>query len=226
MMKIRNALIVAIVLVSALVAYNQFQITSVRAELQDLGLGPAKKIADVNAASLMSTAQTVKAVFPGLKDGMSEQEIAGVLLPTGTPSYSAALGGISYEQPEKSLEYLSKWYPTIKAQVEENQPDVWARYKTLASGPRGISCEFCCGVGEAGADVNGNLACGCDHNIALQALTLGLLSKTNMNDAQVLHEAMLWKTLFFPKDMVALGTRVAGTDASQIVGLPSQVGGC
>jgi hypothetical protein len=49
---------------------------------------------------------------------------------------------------------------------------------------------------------------------------------TDYSDAEVLREVMRWKSIFFPRDMVGLAMKVAGTDPSQLKSLPGMVGGC
>ena len=109
---------------------------------------------------------------------------------------------------------------------------IWTAYSTilgfinLGKKPVGISCEFCCGVGPIGITADGSSRCGCQHNPALLAITLGLMEYTDYSDAQVLMEVMKWKTLFFPKDMINLAMTVAGGDTSALDELPGMVGGC
>ena len=178
---------------------------------------------NVDLSKSTSTAETLLLVFPELKNGV---DIMSEIFPQGTPEYSAALGGVSFDDPITSLEYLSKWYYSLKEDVKSNDPATWNRYLNLAAKPIGISCEFCCGVGPQGIDSEGNLRCGCQHNPALQAVTLGLMKYTDYSDAEVVREVMKWKMLFLPQDMVGLASSVMGKSPSQITKLPSMVGGC
>ena len=125
-----------------------------------------------------------------------------------------------------SMEYLAKWYPSLKTQVQQQNPEVWKRYLNLAARPTGISCEYCCGIGAQGISANGELRCGCAHNPAVQSIAMGLMLNTDYSDAEVLREVMRWKTMFFPKNMVSLALDVAGKDASALESLPGMVGGC
>ena len=156
----------------------------------------------------------------------NEEDAISIMIPTGTPEYSEALGGITFDDPVTSMEYLAKWYNTIKQEVQQNDPQTWQRYLNLAAAPRGISCEFCCGIGAQGITKDGNLRCGCKHNPAAQAIALGLMKNTDYSDAEILREVMKWKIMFFPKNMVGLAMDVAGTDPSQLKDLPGMVGGC
>ena len=94
----------------------------------------------------------------------------------------------------------------------------------LATKPVGISCEFCCGVGAVGITSSGELRCGCAHNPAIQTLTMLLMKDTNMDDAEVLREALKWKSLWFPRDMVGLALKASGGQIE--TELPGMVGGC
>jgi hypothetical protein len=161
-----------------------------------------------------------------LKNIKSEEEAINIMIPTGTPECSEALGGITFDDPVTSLQYLAKWYYSLKEDVKQNDPETWGRYLSLAAAPRGISCEFCCGVGPQGITADGNLRCGCKHNPAAQAVALGLMKNTDYSDAEVLKEVMRWKSIFFPRNMVGLAMKVAGTDPSQLKSLPGMVGGC
>ncbi len=217
-----------------LTLFVQFQIFEINSLLASKGGAPAATasfssevdLSDVDVASLSSTSQTIVAVFPELKEAKSQEEIAAVMMPKGAPSYSAQLGGITFDDPVNSMEYLARYYFVIKEDVRNNNPEAWQRYLSLAAAPKGISCEFCCGVGPQGVDSQGNLRCGCKHNIALQGLALGLISQTDMSDAEVLREVMRWKTMFFPKSMLSIATSLAGKDPSDIPTMPSMVGGC
>jgi len=221
---------IALVVVLALVIiFNQFEIgivSGVAAGSASLvRASSTNKLANgVDLRQVTSTAQAVAAVFP-IQKIKTQQDAVGMMVPTGTPEYSAAFGGISFDDPVGSLNKLSKMYPALKQKVQTEHPEIFQRFMNLASRPVGISCEYCCGVGPIGIDRNGNSACGCQHNPAILSITLGLMASTNYNDAQVLHEALRWKALFFPRNMVGLAMDAAG---GNIPGgnLPEMVGGC
>ncbi len=219
-----------------LVVFNQFQINEISNALETGQYAQLKEYSDniikepelssLDISRLTSTVMTVISVFPELKEAQSEEDVMRIMMPSGVPEYSKALGGISFNDPVNSLNYLAKWYFVIKRDVQSNDPDAWQRYLRLAARPTGISCEFCCGVGPQGIDGSGNLRCGCQHNPALQAITLGLVKYTDYSDAEILREVMKWKTLFFPKSMISIGMSVAGRDASEVNNLAGMVGGC
>lgn len=231
--KFDTIILASVLVIGALMVFNQLQIQSIASALGQPSIAfmrsnsLANTLEGVDITPLASTAATVASVFPELKNVKSEQDVINLMLPTGTPEYSSALGGVTFDDPITSLSYLSKWYYVINDEVKQN-PEEWQRYLKLAAAPRGISCEFCCGVGPQGITADGQSRCGCQHNPALLAVTLGLIHDTNYSDAQILREVMRWKTLFFPKNMVAVGIDVAGKDPAKVnaASLNTMVGGC
>ncbi len=230
-------MIVAMLAVGALVIFNQYQLSDLSKNYGKLSGHKAKSlsfdgsdISKIDISEIKSTPQAVAALFPELDGVGSQEDAVEVMLPTGTPEYSDAFSDIgvelSFENAVPSMEALARYFPTIKEEVKQNDPEAWNRYLELAAKPHGISCEFCCGIGSQGADENGESRCGCQHNPALLALTLGLVSRTELTDAEVLKEVMRWKTLFFPKNMIETALNVAGEDPSSIQELPGMVGGC
>ncbi len=214
-----------------LMLFNQYQLMSVSAMVGG-GLGSSsgaavlggKDLSKLDVNSLKSTAHTVAAVFP-VEDFKSSEEVMAAMFPTGTPEYAEELG-VSFDDPIASLDKLSKMYPSLKAEVQKSNPEAWKKFMTLASKPVGMSCEYCCGLGVIGIDKNGNSACGCQHNPAILAVSLYLTAYTDYSEGEILREAMRWKTLFFPKNMIELGTSLAGGDSSKLENLPGMVGGC
>ena len=184
-------------------------------------------LSGVDFSSIKSTGHSIAAVFP-VNDIATTQDAIDMILPTGIPEYASAFEDkISFDDPVASLNYLAgEAYPKLNSYVKENDAETWQRYLNLATKPVGISCEFCCGIGPVGISPDGRSRCGCQHNPAVLAITLGLMEYTDMSDAEVLREVMRWKTLFFPKDMLNLAMTVAGKDASEISNLPGMVGGC
>tara|TARA_Y100000310_G_scaffold343929_1_gene453987 strand:+ start:1392 stop:2123 length:732 start_codon:yes stop_codon:yes gene_type:complete len=222
--------------IGILMIFNQIQINELSSSLggstsgsSSVGFSVASSgsdISEVDISQVTSTAMAVATVFPELQNMKNEEDIMNFIIPTGTPEYSEALGGITFDDPVNSMEYLVKLYSSLNEEVKQNDPQTWQRYLNLAAAPRGISCEFCCGVGPQGISSDGKSKCGCKHNPAVLGLTLSLMQNTDYSDAEVLREVMKWKTMFFPKNMVGLAMQVAGTDPSQLKDLPGMVGGC
>ncbi len=217
-----------------IIIFNQMQISAIASSYDSAGSGGksflsfgGKKVdvKNVDVAQIQSTQMAVALLFPELKGLKSQDDAVSIMISSGAPEYSDKLGGVTFDDPVTSLEYLAKLYPSIKEEAKKD-PELWQRYLNLAAQPRGISCEFCCGIGAQGISANGELRCGCSHNPAIQALTMGLMKYTDYNDAEVLREAMKWKSLWFPKNMVETALSVAGKDASELKSLPGMVGGC
>jgi hypothetical protein len=233
--KFENIMLIAIILTAGLMIFNQFQISTISSSLDTI-TGAATRsglflsgnvdLSGVDVSQISSTAMAIASTMPELKDAKTEEDVMNIMLTSGIPEYSEALGGITFDDPVNSLNYLAKWYYSLKEKVKNNDPQTWQRYLNLAAAPRGISCEFCCGVGPQGIDAQGNLRCGCKHNPAVQAVALGLMKYTDYSNAQILREVMKWKTQWFPKNMIALGVLVTGQDPSQLKNLPGMVGGC
>ena len=231
--KFDKYLFIGIFIAALLLIVNQVLISGIASSYSSAGTGRGilsfggKKVdvKNVDVTQIQSTQMAVALLFPELKSMKSEDDAVSIMIASGSPEYSDKIGGITFDDPVTSLTYLAKWYPTIKEEAKKD-PELWQRYLSLATQPVGISCEYCCGVGPKGISANGDLLCGCSHNPAIQALTLGLMKSTDYNDAEVLREAMKWKALWFPKNMVEAALTVAGKDASELKSLPGMVRGC
>ncbi|MFA6048990.1 MAG: hypothetical protein WC792_03535 [Candidatus Micrarchaeia archaeon] len=243
----RNLLLYALaILTFGALAYNQLAIFNAQNALERLSvaafanaslatasgdapatgtaLAGAKDISKADLSKLKSTQQSVAALFP-VEGITTQQDAIDVMIPTGTPGYGEAMG-VSFDDPVNSLNLLARSYDALKEQVKAEHPETWNRFMALASRPVGISCEYCCGIGPIGIDANGNSACGCQHNPAVLTVTLWLMDNTQYSDAEVLREALKWKTIFFPKNMVELAMKASGTSGSAEGELPGMVGGC
>lgn len=222
-----------IVLAAVLILFNQvqlFQLNSMMGTSQSISSGSVtllsnSDLSEVDVSGIKSTPQAVAATID-LSDAKDAQGVIDAMIPKGTPEYGKEMG-VSYDDPVTALNFLAyQLYPAIKQDVKTNSPEVWQRYMNLASKPVGISCEYCCGIGPVSIDGKGDLTCGCSHAPAIHAVTLYLMKNTDMNDAEVLREAIRWKTLWFPKNMVEVGLKLAGGDTSVLNDVPSMVGGC
>ena len=230
MAKSENALniplLILIGVVTVLIIFNQVQINSLTGMMSSSRhySGGSIDLSGADISAIQNTAGTIAAVFP-VDQMKTTDDTMALMFPTGTPDYGTALG-VSFDDPVGSLDKLSKMYSGLKAEVQQQNPEAFARFVNLASNPYGVSCEYCCGVGPAGADKNGNSLCGCQHNPALLSTTLYLAAYTDYTDAEILREVMRWKTLFFPKNMIELGAKLGGGDTSVMQNLPGMVGGC
>lgn len=211
-------IIILIVAVAAVMIFNQWQLSSLKIG----GGGFIKIVSAEEVDKITSTGQAVASLFP-VEEISSEEDAIAMMIPQGTPEYGEAMG-ISFDDPVNSMNLLAKSYNAVKQDTKQNYPEVWQRYLNLATKPVGISCEFCCGVGPIGITKSGDLRCGCQHNPAVQTLTMLLMKDTNYDDAEVLREVMKWKSLFFPRDMVELALKASGGKVE--TNLPGMVGGC
>ena len=217
-----------VIVLALLVLFNQWQIASiskvsVASGFTRMSFAGNTDLDKVDVTQIESTAQAIATLFP-VNEIQTTQDAINIMIPTGTPDYGQTMG-VSFEDPIGSLNFMENAYPALKQQAQQD-PEVWQRYLNLAAAPRGISCEFCCGVGAQGIDAKGNLRCGCNHNPAIQSLTMWLIMNTDYSDAQILKEVMRWKSLWFPKNMVELAVQIGGGDTSVLQDLPGMVGGC
>jgi len=184
-------------------------------------LAGGEDLKDVDLGQIQSTAQGLAAIF-ALAENKSAEKIMAMMLPKGTPAYGQAMG-VSFDDAVGSLATLAKAQKPLLAGLT---PEQKTRFINLASQPLGISCEYCCSVQAIGINKEGDSICGCQHNPALLSVTMWLMQNTDYSDAEILREVYKWKTLFFPKDMIELATKIAGGDGSVLETLPGMVGGC
>ncbi len=222
-----------IAVAALLIVFNQVQISGITggigggitgSAISILNLKGGGDLANVDVTQIQSTAQGIAVLFP-VDEIKTTQDAIDIMIPTGTPEYGNAMG-VSFDKPIESMELLSRSYNALMQQIKSENPEVWQRYLNLATQPRGIACEFCCGVGASGIDKNGRITCGCQHNPAIQTITLWLMLNTDYSDAEILKEVYRWKALWFPKNMVGLASQIAGGDSSVLEDLPGMVGGC
>ncbi len=234
--KQNNLMTWTIGIVAVLILFNQWQMVQITGMLGGstggmtgghtstssityLGSGD---LGDVDLSGVQNTAGAIAAVFD--LEGIAENPMG--FIPQGTPAYGEELG-ISFDDPVTALNFLAReLYPRLNQDLQKNDPETWQRYLNLATKPVGISCEFCCGVGPVGITKDGKSKCGCTHNPGILALTMYLMQNTDMSDAEVLREALKWKTIWFPKDMVGLAASLSGGDTSALEHVPGMVGGC
>src|SRR3989338_8487996 len=100
-------MIAAIILAGVLIIFNQIQLSAISSSFDSL-TGTASKsiffgfgsknsdLSNVDVYSISSTAMAVSLLFPELKSMKNEQDAIAIMVPTGTPEYSGALGGISF----------------------------------------------------------------------------------------------------------------------------------
>ena len=224
---LNNQLTIMMVLAAVFILLNQMQINALSDSLSgNLGSSGHRQsdLSNIDLSQLKSTAHTIAAVYP-IEDIKNAEDAMAIMFPTGKPDYGDALG-VTFDDPVNSLQTLNDMYRGLKAEVEKKDPEAFARFINLASNPYGVSCEYCCGIGPIGSDKQGNSKCGCAHNPGVLSVALYLSAYTDYTDGEILREAMRWKTLWFPKNMIELGASLAGGDTSALKDLPGMVGGC
>ncbi len=214
--------VVLLTVVVLLLLYNQYTIHQVSVSLGIIKpsySGDDSKLKGADLSKITSTAQSIQTLMP-IEQIKDAQSAMAVMIPQGTPEYGQA-AGVSYDNPVQGLDQLVRLERSVQLNAEQQK-----RYVALVTKPVGISCEYCCGVGPIGVDANGKSRCGCKHNPAVLGLTKWLIQNTDYSDARIVKEVLLWKSLFFPKQMVALSLKVAGGDPDTLKDLPGMVGGC
>jgi hypothetical protein len=225
-------------LVVALAAFNQIQMTDLKADINSLSFASAQN----GAATVAKTAATTSTQnAPAQTISAAElNALAEKVIPRGVPPIYGAELGVSFDEPVQSLSILAAMDDPTKL-----SPDELKRYTEITLQ---ISCEYCCGA-DSIVFPNGQAACGCQHSFAMRALGQYLVKNhgNEFTDEQILEELGKWKTMFFPKQILekALQFQTAGKDintvdltsnrfrgfkaqtaAAGIGGLPEMVGGC
>lgn len=204
------AIYVALGLLVLILAFNQFQISSLSTQMSLYSAPVAAGASSVTATSGTQAGSASQA---------SLQAIVNKVIPTGTPKVYGTELGVSYDKPVESLSILGKLdgdlYPDGKLKFSDLDSAAQKRYVALG---KEIACEYCCGATEL-VFADGKPACGCQHSAAMRGLAKYLLLKhPDMSDQQILEEMGKWKILFFPKQHVskAVSFASAGKDINTI----------
>ena len=169
--------------------------------------------------SLGSLWTEVRYLKKGTTASTNSPDLYTEIAPKGTPDYGNK-AGVSYDQVEESLNALVGYDKGITLAGAGEK-----RYIKIGTSKE-TACEFCCGIGEAGfGTAEGEIACGCGHNIAFSGLSKWLIQNSSYSDEQIIEEIKKWKILFFPKAAVAKELQKRGISPDS-TDLPSQRGGC
>lgn len=230
-------LYVVLGLLMAGLAFNQYQLGGLQAELANWKV-PAVVVASAGSASSASQGQQA-AGQPAASVNL--EELASTVIPAGVPAVYGSELGVSYSEPVKAISIIAPLEQSTSLDSAQ-----LSRYIGIASQ---ISCEYCCGAPSI-ITRTGDAACGCAHSGVMRGLGKYLVKNhPEMSDAQVLEEMSKWKTLFFPKQILskaiefkAAGKQIDITDlasnefrgfkastpssAGGVSGLPDMVGGC
>lgn len=218
-------------------AFNQYQLGSLQAELANWKVPAAVAVASAGSASSASQGQA--AGQPAASVNL--EELANEVIPKGVPAVYGSELGVSYDEPVKAISIIAPLEQSTSLDSAQ-----LSRYIGIASR---ISCEYCCGAPSI-ITRTGDAACGCAHSGVMRGLGKYLVKNhPEVSDAQVLAEMSKWKTLFFPKQILskAIEFRAAGkqiditdlasnefrgfkastpSSAGGVSGLPDMVGGC
>ncbi|NIO22356.1 MAG: hypothetical protein GTN76_16930, partial [Candidatus Aenigmarchaeota archaeon] len=120
--------------------------------------------------------KTGGASVAGTSAGSGAEDLLSEITPTGTPDYGGD-ANISYDKVEESLDVMVGYDEKITLSGAER-----SRYIKIGTS-EDTACEFCCGIGDAGfANEEGQIACGCSHNIAFSGLTKWLIQNGSYSD--------------------------------------------
>jgi len=240
-----HLLLGAIVLLAALMLYQQLALSQLSASVAAQGQLVSGFSSALTAASAGGSAGG-SGKGTGGTDAVAQ--LAGKVLPTGTPAVYGPELGISYDDPVSGLDILNQYDDLVSGSRGSKRITLSAgtqkRYMAIGTS---MACEYCCG-----ADTlilpDGSPACGCAHSGAMRGLAKYLLSKhPEMSDEKILEEVGKWKVLSFPQQMVSKAAvmeskglsldyislasnkyRGIKADSQLDAGgnLPTQVGGC
>lgn len=176
-----------VALVAVLIIFNQAQISQ------------ASALIGLSSGGL--TLKTTSTKTPVALTGDPTQDAMAIVIPRGTPFYGEALG-VSFEDPIKSLEVIAQLDPAYgRNKIQLASQEERGRYISILTTPT-ITCEFCCGVKTA-VTKDGRPACGCKHVWAIRGLTAYLIQNyPKLSDDEIKKEVVMWKGLFFPKQMI------------------------
>jgi hypothetical protein len=181
-----NILLYAMVFLSiALIVFNQMKINDL----------VSASVSSASSSQLETSSQ------PQLT-GNAEQDAIAIVLAKGVPPIYGTELGVSFDNPVASMDILKNFDPTYGSQKIVLQGAELQRYIKIGTVPT-IACEYCCGATTL-IDSKGNAACGCAHSWAMRGVIAYLIKNhgSQYTDEQITQQAMKWKALFFPKQMV------------------------
>lgn len=133
------------------------------------------------------------------------------------PDEGTATGyGVKYSTA--GMQSMVGWFKNIELSTEEKD-----RYANIGSND-GTACEYCCGATSA-LRSSGQIACGCEHNLAIAGLIKHFVKNTDKTNEEILKEVKNWKGYFFPKQTLSKELQKQGV-SPEAAGLPQMRGGC
>ncbi len=182
-----------LVILGALLVYNQLQINSFGDQISKLGSG---------SLSLASTSSGSSSSSSG--SASSSATLSDSVIPKGIPRVYGSELGVSYDDVSPQNQQKANQAIAILGQLDQTielEGDNLDRYISIVSQ---ISCEYCCGA-ESIIFSSGKPACGCAHSYAMRGLAKYLIKDhgSEFTDDEILEELGKWKTLFFPGQITA-----------------------
>lgn len=183
-----NILLYALIIISAgLIIFNQIKIN---------------EIASASVSASASSSQLAGSAQPKAT-GNAESDAIALILAKGVPPIYGPELGVSFDNVVAGMDVLKNFDPTYGSKKIVLQGAELQRYIKIGTVPS-IACEYCCGA-KTLVSQNGQAACGCAHSWAMRGLIAYLIKNhgAEYTDEQITQQAMKWKALFFPKQMVA-----------------------
>ena len=155
-----------------------------------------------NGGPLPSLSAKFKKILSGdtkLSGNLGDDAVKLVFI-QGVPEIYGAELNVSYDDVQNSMNIIKQFdlgygknKPALSAEEKKRYTDINLR----------ISCEFCCGA-KAIVFENGEASCGCAHSQAMRGLTAYLIKNhgAEYSDDQILKELAVWKSRYYPKQMV------------------------
>lgn len=200
-----------VVLLAAVTLFQSYQIFSVNHQIQR------------HNTEMRNQSTEMKKTMMGIKLASSGdstnnlQQIKNEVMPSGNVDYGEEL---NFDSVQSSLDELTGYHEEVSLSGGQEQ-----RYIDIATS-KDTACEYCCGIGDSGFGTeDGEIACGCSHNIGLSGLTKYLVKNTDYSNAEIKEEISNWKAVFFPKDTIQEELKERGIDPSTM-GLAEMQGGC
>ncbi len=205
-------LVIATIVVIMMVLFNQWQITTVDAMVNNMSVASASDVKSGSGKTPMLTGDAVN-------------DAIAIAIPTGVPDIYGKELGVSFDSPIESmamLESIDRGNKKITLTGDDLQ-----RYVKIASM---TACEYCCGATTL-VFKDGRAACGCAHSAAMRGLIAYMIKNhPDTSDDKILEEANKWKALFFPRQSIQkvldAQAKSGKLDASALNQLPQMVGGC
>lgn len=186
-----NLNLLLLIVLTASVITNQVVLTKTKE-----AVGISKKGA-LNSLTL----QFQKIIRGGTKlSGDLGEDAVKLVFMQGTPEVYGQELNITYDAVQESIDILKQYDPDYGRKKLELSAEEKQRYINIVLK---ISCEFCCGA-ESIIFKDGRAACGCAHSQAMRGLAVYLLKNhgSEYSDDQILKELAVWKSRYFPKQMV------------------------